>query len=68
MSRPVRPSSAKANAEAAREAARLEESAPVRLVIEISPSARRTLRMRAAESGLTIRDFVLRALARDGVE
>lgn len=62
--RPVRPSNAKETAKL--EAAKLERAA-ARLVIETTDEVLRGVRLRAAQEGVTIRAYVLRLLAKDGV-
>ena len=59
--RPQRPGALRERAE------KLAAETNVRLVLEIPPSVRRALKVRAAERGKTIRDYVLELLEKDGV-
>lgn len=67
MPRPVRPSEARAS-RAAKEADKLTSEESVRLVLELSPTTRKNLKVRAAQEGLTVKAYIVRLLERDGVE
>lgn len=67
MSRPVRPSDQRAS-RAVQEAAKLASEESVRLVLELSSTTRKNLKVRAAQEGLTVKAYVVRLLQRDGVE
>jgi hypothetical protein len=66
MMRPTRPSQEKAKAVTA--AAKLVQEKDIRLVLELSPKTRQNLKIRAAQEGITVKAYLLRLAARDGVE
>lgn len=57
-----RPSAARDDA--ARAAKKLQTAASVRLVLEITRQQRQSLKVRAAQMGLTVKDYVLIAVGR----
>jgi predicted HTH transcriptional regulator len=67
MPRPVRPSVERTRSPRS-DATKLEKEESIRLVLELSPTTRRNLRVRAAQEDLTIKDYILRLLKQDGVE
>jgi hypothetical protein len=48
-------------------AKKLQEGPPVRLVVDLPSALHRAVKLRAVERGMTIRDYVLELLAKDGV-
>jgi hypothetical protein len=61
----ARPTSAAAAA--SRVAVKMAGEGTVRLVLEVPPSARQALKVRAAERGTTIKAYLLALAAADGV-
>ena len=51
-----------------RAAAKLEEGPPARLTMELPEGIHRAMKLRAVERGMTIRDYVLELLAKDGIK
>jgi hypothetical protein len=54
--------------DAARTAAKLAGEGTVRLVLEMAPSTRQALKVKAAQEGVTIKGYLLRLAAHDGVD
>jgi predicted DNA binding CopG/RHH family protein len=61
----ARPTTTKKTTEAARAAAKLEDG-DARLVVNLPERLHRSIKMRAVEQGVTIREYVLGLLERDG--
>jgi hypothetical protein len=68
MTRPVRPSAERALKGIRGAASKLEREESIRLVLELSPTTRRNLKVRAAQQGLTVKAYIVRLLERDGVQ
>jgi hypothetical protein len=61
----VRPSAAHTDSKPSRTASRLDVG-EARLVVQVAPDQHRAIKIRAASLGLSIRDYVLGLLERDG--
>jgi hypothetical protein len=56
------------HAQAAAQAKKLAGQGTIRLVLELAPATRQALKVRAAQEGVTLKGYLLRLAARDGVK